>query len=173
MKYRRNHMTSMQDALAIIDAVDEEFGSAFGRRYGGCVDEYRTENAEILVITIGSPTGAAREAVDHMRSTGCKVGLLKVRVLSPFPARRVSAAVNRVSAFGVVDRSVSFGWNTGPLYQQVIAQLGRSGSVVPSVSFIGGLGGADITTDHMLKAMDIVRTLAVDKVFETPTVWLE
>ena len=118
MKYRRNHLNAMQKALQVIDEVDAEFHSIFGRKYGGTIEEYRLDDAEYALVTIGSPTGVAKEAVDYFREQGQKVGLIKVRVLRPFPAPRLLKALQGLKAIGVVDRSVSFGWNTGALYQK-------------------------------------------------------
>lgn len=173
MKYRRDHLEAMQAALAVIDAVDAEFGRFFGRRYGGTIETYRLDDAEVALITIGSTTGAGKEAVDHCRAQGKKVGLIKVRVLRPFPEQRIRQALRNVRAFGVIDRSVSFGWNTGALYQEVLAALGRSGWALPSISFIGGLGGADITLDHMLAAAEQVLALAENPRYDSPTIWLD
>lgn len=173
MKYRRNHLEAMQAALKVIDEVDEEFYRAFGRKYGGTVEEYRLDDAEAVLITIGSMTGAAKEAVDYLRGRGQKVGLIKVRVLRPFPAERIIRALATAKAIGVVDRSVSFGWNAGALYQEVLAALGQKGRALPAVSFIAGLGGADISLNHMLTALDTVMTLSKDPTAIQPTIWLE
>lgn len=172
MKYRQDHLESMQKALDIIDKADDEFDAIFGRKYGGTVEEYRLEDAECVLITMGSPTGVSKEAVDHYRDKGKKVGLLKVRVLRPFPLKRVLNALNGVKAIGVLDRSVSFGWNTGGLYQEVIGALGVSGRALPSVSFIGGLGGADITFEHVVNALDRIHDLSIEPQFGIPSIWL-
>ncbi len=173
MKFRRQHLESMQAALDVIDSVDVEFGKMFGRSYGGVIEEYKMKGADSALITIGSATGAGKEAVDYWRSQGKNVGLIKVRVLRPFPVQRLIRALQGVKAIGVVDRSVSFGWNSGALYQEVLAVLGQARLMIPSVSFIGGLGGADITLDHMIKAFDIVSNLNDSTEAIHPTQWLE
>ena len=172
MKYRQNHLESMQKALEIIDKADAEFDAIFGRKYGGTIEEYCLEEAECVLITMGSPAGVSKEAVDHYRDRGKKVGLLKVRVLRPFPFKRILHALDNVKAIGVLDRSVSFGWNTGGLYQEVIGALGVSGRVLPSVSFIGGLGGADITFEHVINALDTIHELSIKPKYGVPTIWL-
>ncbi|HHV08565.1 MAG TPA: phenylglyoxylate dehydrogenase, partial [Firmicutes bacterium] len=87
MKFRRQHLESMQAALDVIDSVDVEFGKMFGRSYGGVIEEYKMKGADSALITIGSATGAGKEAVDYWRSQGKNVGLIKVRVLRPFPVQ--------------------------------------------------------------------------------------
>jgi phenylglyoxylate dehydrogenase alpha subunit len=174
MKFRHNHLEAMQAALDVIDNVDKEFGSTFGRSYGGLIEEYRMDDAEVVLFSIGSSTGAGKDAVDLYRERGEKVGLIKVRVLRPFPTKRILKALSKsVRAIGVVDRSVSFGWNTGALFQEVMAALGNYGRSLPGISFIGGLGGADITLDHMTAALDAVIAIAENPEYGKSTIWLD
>ena len=116
-------------------------------------------------------TGAAKDAVDEARERGQRVGLVKVKTYRPFPVQAIVSALDGLKAVGVVDRSVSFGWNCGPLYQDVIGALQFASQRPAAMSFIGGLAGADITTDHFGRAIERVRALAQDgQVGET--VWL-
>jgi pyruvate ferredoxin oxidoreductase alpha subunit/phenylglyoxylate dehydrogenase alpha subunit len=115
-EYRLRHTEGQYNALGLLDRLDEEFGKIFGRRYGGLVEEYRNDDSEATLVTMGSMTGVAREAVDRAREEGKKIGLLKLRMIRPFPERRIIAALKGKKAFGVVDRRVSFGWGTGITY---------------------------------------------------------
>lgn len=150
MKYRKDHLESMKRALDVIDEIDREFGEAFGRSYGGAVEEYRLEDAEIALVTIGAPTGTGKEAVDILREKGIKAGLLKVRFLRPFPAEHIRSALEGKKAWAVLDRSVCFGWNTGPLYMEVRGALLDAAKKASHFSVIGGLGGADIPLENVL-----------------------
>ncbi len=156
MEYREKHMVAHQNALQVIDRVDEEYKEIFGRSYGGVVEKYRTDDADAVLVTIGSMTGAARDAVDDAREHGYKIGLLKVRSLRPFPEKAVIETMSGKKGFGVVDRNVSFGWNTGIVYQEVKSALYESGGVIPSVPFVGGLGGEDIVKEHFIQAIETV-----------------
>jgi pyruvate ferredoxin oxidoreductase alpha subunit/phenylglyoxylate dehydrogenase alpha subunit len=129
------------------------------------------EGARTAIVTIGSMTGAAKDAVDEARERGVAIGLVKVKTYRPFPTDAVVDALAGVQAVGVVDRSVSYGWNCGPLYQDVAGALGRAGKQVPSMSFIGGLAGADITINHFGGVIERVGALAKDG-RPGPTVWL-
>jgi pyruvate ferredoxin oxidoreductase alpha subunit/phenylglyoxylate dehydrogenase alpha subunit len=120
------------------------------------------EDADIALVTIGSMTGAAKDAVDAARERGTRIGLVKVKTYRPFPADALVEGLRRVRAIGVVDRSVSFGWNCGPLYQDVATALGRARWSVPAMSFIGGLAGADLTTAHFERVIARVGQLAAD-----------
>jgi len=85
MKYRENHLQGMQNAKKVIQKVDKQFKEIFGREYGGMVERYRCNDADIVIITTGSMTGTAKDVIDKKREQGLKVGLLKMRFLRPFP----------------------------------------------------------------------------------------
>jgi pyruvate ferredoxin oxidoreductase alpha subunit/phenylglyoxylate dehydrogenase alpha subunit len=116
-------------------------------------------------------TGAGKDAVDEARSRGQRVGLVKVKTYRPVPVQAIASALDGVKAVGVVDRSVSFGWNSGPLYQDVIGALQFASQRPAAMSFIGGLAGADITTDHFGRVIERVQALAQDG-RAGETVWL-
>ncbi len=148
IRYRQGTCRGMQNALEVIAEVHEQWGQKFGRHYAPLVEEYRLDNADYAIVTIGGMTGAGKEAVDAAREDGEKVGLIKIKTFRPFPLKAIMAAVSKVKAIGVVDRAVSFGWNSGPVYQELLAALYRLPQRIPAVSFIGGLAGADITIRH-------------------------
>ena len=153
MHYRENHLSAMQKALEVIDEVDAKFKAAFGRGYGGVLSQYRMEDAELAIVVTGGMTGAGMDAVDEARERGLRVGLVKLRAIRPFPAVKLAAALKGVKAFCVVDRSVSFGWNCGPMFVETRAAL--DGKAEPACfSAIGGLGGADISVADFAKAID-------------------
>jgi phenylglyoxylate dehydrogenase alpha subunit len=154
VRYRKGLCKAMQNALGIIVEVHEEWGKMFGRYHAPLVEEYRLEKADYAIVTIGSMAGAGKDAVDLAREAGEKVGLIKVKTFRPFPVEAVCRALSKVKAVGVVDRSVSFGWNSGPLYQEIQAAQYRMKERVPAMSFIGGLGGADITIPHFMKVIE-------------------
>ncbi len=154
MEYRRKHLAAQQAALGVIEQADADFARRFGRSWGGLVEEYRTEDAEYLMISLGSVCGALRECVDAFRARNVRVGLLKIRSLRPFPRERVIRALEGKKGFGVLDRNVSFGTNTGILYQEVRAALYSSRTRYPSAAFIGGLGGEDLTLEIVTSAIE-------------------
>jgi len=171
-EYRRSHLKAMQKALQVIEQVDVEFEHQFGRSYGGAVETYLCDDAELVLVTIGSSTGTAREAVDIARANGKRVGLLKVRYLRPFPAQRVRDVLKGKKAYAVVDRSVSFGWNTGVLYVEVKAALSELGEKICSLPVIGGLGGADISLSDLVKTLGVLEESAKFSSGQLDTLWL-
>jgi len=158
-EYRQGHMEAQEKAKGVIDRVDEEFGRIFGRFYGGLIESYRMEDAEIALVAMGSPCGTGKVAIDRVRERGIKAGLVKVRSLRPFPKERLLDSLKRVQSIGVIDKNVCFGWGTGVLYVELSAAL--KGLRIPILDFIGGLGGSDITFDHF--------ELAIEKILEAST----
>jgi pyruvate ferredoxin oxidoreductase alpha subunit/phenylglyoxylate dehydrogenase alpha subunit len=172
MEYRATHLQGMQNALNVLEQVDADFGKQFGRSYGGAIDTYRCEDAEIIIVTMGSSTGTAREAIDIARENGIPVGLLKVRYLRPFPAKRISDVLKGKKGFAVIDRSVCFGWNTGALFMEIKAAVSDLNEKTCKMPVIGGLGGADISLKGILKSIDILKASAETKVGQLDTLWL-
>ena len=91
--------------------------------------------------------------------------------LRPFPVQALREAVSKVNAVGVVDRSVSFGWNCGPVYQELLSTLYLVDKRMPAVSFIGGLAGADITVEHFGGAIETTARALRGEDFSEP-IWL-
>jgi phenylglyoxylate dehydrogenase alpha subunit len=160
VRYRKGQCNGMQNSLKIIEDVHAEWGQRFGRHHAPLVESYRMEDADYAIITIGSMSGAAKDAVDEARNRGQRVGLLKVKTFRPFPVQAMVRALGNVKAVGVVDRSVSFGWNCGPLYQEMLGALYHAPVKIPAMSFIGGLAGADLTTDHFSRVIERTAAMA-------------
>ncbi|MTW15382.1 phenylglyoxylate dehydrogenase [Rhodoplanes serenus] len=159
LRYRKGQCRSMQNALRVITEVHDEYAARFGRAFAPLVERYRMDDAEMALVTLGSMTGAAKDAVDEARAAGRRVGIVKIKTFSPFPVEALAQALAGVGAIGVVDRSVGFRWNCGPVFQELLGVLYRLGRPVPTASFIGGLAGADLTVEHFHAV--IARTAAL------------
>jgi pyruvate ferredoxin oxidoreductase alpha subunit/phenylglyoxylate dehydrogenase alpha subunit len=172
MEYRQKHLAAQQAAKQVIQDVNKEFAQSFGRDWGGLIERYRTEDAKYLVFTLGSVTGAVKEMIDHKRDAGIPIGLVKIRSLRPFPLEEILDVTRTIEGFGVIDRNVSFGWNTGILFQEIRSALYASDTRLPYVPFISGLGGEDITLELIDQALDtIVENTKANKRQES-AVWL-
>lgn len=136
-----------------IDRIDAEFQKVFGRGYGGLIEEYRLKDAEIVLVTMGSCAGTVKVVIDEKREEGLKVGLVKVRVLRPFPYERLTQALQGKRAIGVIDRNVCFGWGCGTLFMELNSALRKIGTDIPILSFIDGIAGSDITKEHIEMAI--------------------
>ena len=167
---RYKHMAALERAKKKYDEVDREFGLQFGRSYGGQIEEYRTEDAEVVLLTSGSAVGTARSVVDEMREAGKKVGLLKLRMYRPFPRERLVEALKGKKGIGVLDRSICFGWNCGPLYMELRALTPEIGGA-PMLSFIDGLANMDITVPNIKRMFEWVMAAARGEKYQEVT-WI-
>jgi pyruvate/2-oxoacid:ferredoxin oxidoreductase alpha subunit len=153
------------------EAIEAEFKERFGRSYGGMVDSYRAEDAEIILVTAGSCAGTARVVIDQCRKDGLKVGLARIRMFRPFPRERLKEIFSGKKAIGVLDRSVCLGWNCGHLFMELRAVLPDLESPPPMVDFIDGLSNLDITVEHIAEAVRITTQAAEGKTVPETT-WL-
>jgi pyruvate ferredoxin oxidoreductase alpha subunit len=143
----------------VVEEVFKEFGERFGRSYS-LVESYRADDAETVLMTMGSISETAMEAVDLMRAEGQKVGLVRLRLWRPFPADELRRAVAGAKVLAVVDRAVSFGGTAGPVAGEIRAAL-YHGEVRPYVaSFIAGLGGRDVTGDDFCRMVTTAERMA-------------
>ncbi len=170
-RYRRGECRGMQNALGVIEEAHAEFAKQLGRSYSPLVEEYRLDDADYAILTMGGMTGTGKVAVDAAREAGEKVGLIKIKTFRPFPLQAVLNALNKIKALGVVDRSVSFGWNGGPVFQEMASAMYHMDKRIPAVDFVAGLAGADITLDDFSR---IIETTARTLKGEVPkeAIWL-
>ncbi|REE26216.1 pyruvate ferredoxin oxidoreductase alpha subunit [Methanothermobacter defluvii] len=143
MEARYEVEKAMERSMKIIERACREFSEMFGREYG-LVEEYRCEDAEIILVAMGSVCSTLREVIDELRDKGKAVGLLKVRMHRPFPAEEIKGAVRNASKVAVLDKNITFSVG-GALYTEISALL-RDREVY---GFIVGLGGRDITPAHI------------------------
>ena len=146
---------AVQNALAVHQEAADDFDRMFHRRYG-TVEEYRMEDADTVIVMTGSFATKGRAAVNVWRDQGHKVGLLRLRMIRPFPAGRILDALRGRRAVAVIDQNLSPGLG-GILYHEIAAALAASLDR-PRIlrSFVGGLGGKDISQvefDHVLERL--------------------
>ncbi len=168
-EYRIKHMNALQRAKTKLEEIEDEFQRVFGRSYGGQIEEYRCDDADIVLVAMNSCVGTAKVVVDQKRDEGLKVGLVKVRMFRPFPREKVVTALKGKKAIGVIDRNVCFGWNCGHLLVELKAALNDLAERMPLVNFIGGLNGGDITLEHMARIIDSVNLAAQGKAYKEVT----
>jgi len=149
------HLAALE-ALPVFDQVAEEFSALFGRSMDA-VEAYCAEDAEILFYMIGSFATKARDAVDRLRESGEKVGLLRPRLLRPFPSSTLRKLAAGRQALIVVDQNLSMG-KGGILHAELAAALyGQPAMPAVLTSFIGGLGGRDITPEEFFEMLSVTR----------------
>jgi pyruvate ferredoxin oxidoreductase alpha subunit len=124
----------------------KEYSDISGRYYSP-VEEYKTDGADILLLTMGSFSETAMIAIDDMRSNGLKVGLVRIRLWRPFPFKELRKILTRSKLVVVLDRAISFGALTGPVCAEVQAALYPLANKPKVVGIVGGLGGRDISAE--------------------------
>ncbi len=124
-----------------IEAFDKEYGEIVGRSYSGMIEEYKCDDAELVLVAMGSVAGTVRVVVDTLRQEGKKVGLIKIRSYRPFPKEYFAGLGDRFKAIGVIDRSISFGFD-GTVFSEVKSSM--YGSKTKLADYIVGLGGRDM-----------------------------
>lgn len=108
------------------------------------LDLYKTQDAEYILITLGSIAGLCREIADTLRKQGIKAGVLRIRYMRPFPAEELVKAVSQAKALAVLEKDISFG-NEGTVFTNICSALQGGAVAVPVYNFIGGLGGRNIS----------------------------
>jgi len=137
-------------ALERIPQIADEFAQRFGRRSGGLVSTYRCEDAETIVVALGSVIGTLKDAVDEMRDGGKKVGVLGVRSFRPFPLAAVRAALQGAQRVVVLEKSFSVGLG-GVVSTDV--RLALSGLQMHGYTVVAGLGGRAITKASLVRTL--------------------
>jgi len=124
----------------------KEFGDHFGRHYSP-VESYRCKKAKVLLLTMGSFSETAMNAIDSLRDEGKEVGLIKLLLWRPFPFEEIRRAVRHAEVLIVLDRAISFGGPGGPVCSEIRSALCNEDKKPKVIGFVGGLGGRDISPD--------------------------
>lgn len=145
-KYKEH--IGMKNAVSVIKEAEEKFAEVFGRKYTGPIDTYKTEDADYIIITLGSIAGLCRETANKLRKKGVRAGVVRIRYMRPFPAKEIADAVKNAKAAAVLEKDISFG-NEGAVFTNVNSALYTEKVSVPSYNFIGGLGGRNISASDI------------------------
>jgi len=146
-EYKHYQQQGMKAAERKIPQIAQEFAERFGRFHGDLLQPYDCQDADFILVTMGSFTGTARMVAQQLRAQGMKAGVLKIRSFRPFPLTAVAELLPQAKAFGVLDRDFSFGME-GALYTEIKAALYPVANRPPAVNFIAGLGGRDIRPEE-------------------------
>ncbi len=140
-------------AIESVAKIGTEYGRLSGREYG-ILDHYRDEDADLLMVSMGSLASKAMDAVDRLRDEGMKVGIIHVRLYRPFPAEVVARAVQKTGCRGiaVIEKNVSYGYE-GALCSDLKAALFDYDVPVFAHSYIAGLGGRDVKSSELYDAL--------------------
>jgi pyruvate ferredoxin oxidoreductase alpha subunit len=154
------HLAS-NNAASIFEKIGAEFGELFGRTYAP-LETYRSDDAELVFVMIGSFATKAKAAVDRLRAAGQAVGLVRPRLLRPFPTEAFRRALAGKKGVAVIDQNLAAG-SGGMLFRELAATLyGQPGTPPVLASFIGGLGGRDISQEEFFEIAAETRKVVAD-----------
>ncbi|OPY31400.1 MAG: Pyruvate synthase subunit PorA [Methanomassiliicoccales archaeon PtaU1.Bin124] len=139
---------AMQAALPVVRSTLNDFGQRTGRHYD-VAEGYRTEDADYVIMAMGSTAGTLRYVVDQLRAEGHKVGSVKLRLFRPFPYEDVAKLLQGKKGVAVMDRAISMG-STGPMFPEVRSALYDAKDRPKLVNYVYGLGGRDVRTDELV-----------------------
>ncbi|MEM0106686.1 MAG: transketolase C-terminal domain-containing protein [Candidatus Micrarchaeaceae archaeon] len=151
MEMRYKMYLAMQESKQVINAVSKAYATITGREYG-LIDCYNCDDADHIVVTMGASSGDAKVASNLLRKEGIKAGVLRVRVMRPFPGPEIVAALSKASYISIVERAFSPGIGN-ILAHEIKSVLYDSGRHPIVRSYIAGLGGRDITPNDYIKVV--------------------
>jgi pyruvate ferredoxin oxidoreductase alpha subunit len=175
IEIRRQNDEAMKRAPGVIEDAYADFRRIVGRGpENPWFEEYMTDDAEIILVGMGTISLPIKVAIREMRARGRKVGLVRLRWFRPFPTERLVAALSRAQAIGVIDRDYSFGspFASGVVANEIRAAMYNAPRRPPLLSFISGLGGREVTLEDVHKAADICEHAAQSGKSDLTTHWL-
>jgi pyruvate ferredoxin oxidoreductase alpha subunit len=150
---------AMQKAKSRMKDVFAELAGICGRDHGGLIEAYRCDDAEVVLIALGSVCGTIKDAIDDLRATGQKVGLIKIRCYRPFPYEEILETLNGAKVAAVMEASFSMG-SEGSIGLDLKAKLCNRPDAPMVVDFITGLGGREVNKDTVATVVGKARQIA-------------
>ena len=147
-EHKYQQAEAMRNAKKVILEVSKDFEKLTGRKYS-FFEEYKMDDAELVVVCMNSTAGTTKAVVDDLRNKGVKAGLLKIRVFRPFPAEEVANALSNAKAIAVLDKADSLNGVGGALFEDVVSGMYVNNKNVPIVNYVYGIGGRDTTTKEI------------------------
>lgn len=148
MEAKRAQLEGLKNAKKVSMDVAAEYAEVSGRKYD-LFESYKLDDADYVMIAIGSAAGTAKDAIDALREQGVKAGLLKIRLFRPFPAEEIAEALKGAKVIACMDRTESYNGNCGPLGAEIKAALFTAGYAPKVLNYVYGLGGRDVTVDSL------------------------
>ncbi len=175
MEIRRQTDQAMRNASVVIEEAYRDFERIFHRGVENpFFEEYMTDDAELVLVGMGTLSMPVKVAIRKMRAQGQKVGFVRIRWFRPFDYTRLGAVLSRFAAVGVADRDFSMGspYNSGVVANEVRAALYNQPKHPPVVSFITGLGGREVTIPGVREMFEHTRKAAEAGAAPNDTLWI-
>lgn len=160
-EHKIGQLNALKKAKEVLKELDNEFEQISGRKYS-FFEEYMMEDAENIIVCMGSSSGTVKDVIDEMRKEGKKVGLLKIRLYRPFPGKEIVDALKNkknIKNIAVLDKSMPFGGEGGPLFLDFTSALYTNNLKYNVLGYIYGIGGRDFKPEYVKKVYDDLENL--------------
>lgn len=172
LEFRYDIFRTIEESEDLVEEIDRKWGEITGRSYGGTVEEYMLDDAEIAVLVMGASSGDAKQAASHIREKfGIKAGVIRLRSIRPFPIKRLSKIASRLKAIGVFDRNMSPGLG-GMIATELKFALYELKNRPIIQSYIGGLGGKDVKIADFEKIFVELKDMVDGKILPEKVKWI-
>ncbi|MEM4028027.1 MAG: pyruvate ferredoxin oxidoreductase, partial [Desulfurococcus sp.] len=156
-EHKVQQVEAMKNVPSVVREINEEWYKLTGRRYGdGIVDAYGVEDADIVIVAMGSGAGTIRSVVKKLREKGEKIGLLKIRMFRPFPYSDVAKILSGAKIVAVMDKAIGPG-SFGALYEDIAVSLYDLDERPLLLDYIYGLGGRDLPPSLVYRMIEEVK----------------
>jgi pyruvate ferredoxin oxidoreductase alpha subunit len=171
MEMRYKLQNALDRSPETIREVNRQYAEAFGRDHGGMLWTHRTEDAEVILTSMGSLAAEATVAADALREEGIKAGVVGIRVFRPFPKKDVIEAYRNAKAIILFEKSISYGYEGG-LCSDLKAAFYGSGIDAVIHDYVAGLGGRDVKARELVEAVKSSLARIATGERELKTTWL-
>jgi len=172
MEFRYSIQKAMQFGKSRIKEIFVELSEITGRDHGGLIEAYRTEDADIIFIAMGSVVGTVKEAVDRLRASGKNVGLIKIRCYRPFPHEDIYEAAKDARIVAVMDANFSMG-SEGAVGMDLKAKFYGRPNAPMVIDFVAGYGGREINMDTVDRMVQDAEKMIADGSHLTEAYWVD
>ena len=174
MEIRRQTDEAMRRARGVIIEAHEDFKRIFGRGGDPFLEEYMTDDAEVVLVGMGTLSLPLKVTIRRLRERGEKVGFVRIKWFRPFPTLEIRESLSRFKAVGVIDRDYSLGspYHGGVLFNEIRSAMYSAERRVPIVGFIAGLGGREITLPVTREIFEITQKVAETGIIDQEIQWI-
>ena len=166
-EHKYQQAEAMKNAKKVIKEVSEDFAKLTGRNYS-FFEEYKSQDADYIIVCMNSTAGTTKFVVDNLRKQGIKAGLVKIRMFRPFPAEEIAEALKNTKAVAVLDKADSLNAAGGALFEDITSAMFTNQVYVPTVNYIYGIGGRDTKAEDINSVFEDLSKLDLSKKIEDP-----
>ena len=166
-EHKYQQAEAMRNAKKVIKEVAEDFEKLTGRSYS-FFEEYKSQDADYIIVCMNSTAGTTKFVVDKLREKGIKAGLIKVRMFRPFPAEEIAEALKNAKSIAVLDKADSLNGAGGALFEDVTSSMFTNNVFIPTINYIYGIGGRDTKVEDIESVFNDLSNINTNKKVENP-----